>query len=114
MTLDTIRIWLQIGAALIGIFVFINQIYVRRRLVKRNLSEWKDKIKSIADSEKTKRFGLWILLTMQVFMATASVLAVALLLSFDALPRPYVIAVVIFSASFFYWLNEIITDWTKL
>ena len=114
MTLDSIRIWLQIVAALIGIFIFVNQIYVRRRLVKRNLSEWKDNIKNIADSEKTKRFGLWFLLSMQVFMAAVSASVIVLLLSFDALPRSYVIAVVIFSASFFYWLSEIITDWAKL
>ena len=114
MTLDSIRIWLQIIAALIGIFVFANQLYVRRRLVKRNLSEWKDKLHNIANSDKTKRAGLWALLTMQVFMAAVSALVVVLLLSFDALPRPYVVAVVLFAASFFYWLNEIITDWNKL
>lgn len=114
MTLDSIRIWLQIIAALISIFVFANQLYVRRLMVRKNLSEWKDKLRNIASSDKTKRAWLWALLAMQVVMAVISALVVAILLSFDVLPRPYVVAALLFAASFFYWLNEIITDWKKL
>ena len=114
MTLDSIKAWLQILAALISIFFFVNKLYVRRRLVKRNFSEWKDKSKNLASSEKTKRVGLWTLLAIEIFMAAVSAFVVALLLFFDALPRPYVVAVVFFFASFFYWLNEIITDSKKL
>ena len=104
MDFETIKNILHFLAILIAIFIGLNTIFTRRRLISRNYVEISGRLRGIANWQSWKQ---WILVAADGYMALMSLAGGLLLLLPPSLPRAGVLLAVFFMLSFCYWVQQI-------
>lgn len=107
MEFEQVRSTLQIIASIMTIFLSLNQMYVRRRLIRTNLRTLSNTISGAINWDVViHRF----LISCYFFMSVMSILLLMVLFYPASLPRAGVLFACFFSFASFFWLKELFRE----